>query len=67
MNINLYFVRESDSGLARLYRSKAGAEVWIPRSQITRCLKHPPMDKDLPVHELWIEDWWANKKMGQFK
>jgi hypothetical protein len=63
MNIKLEFIKESGSAEARLYRFKDGRELWIPRSVVTKCLKWPQTDLTIPpVHELSIEDWWAEKE-----
>lgn len=60
MQINLEFVRETD--LARLFKRKDGAEIWIPRTVIRHASK-PPRELLKPwVWILTIEDWFAKEK-----
>jgi hypothetical protein len=58
MKLTLKFIRESESGAARLYESKDGKQHWIGRSLIERCLKWPS-----GLHEIEIPEWKA-REMG---
>lgn len=60
MTINLKFIHETDS--ARLYERKDGEQIWIPESVVKSTLKHSAKEGEAPVHELEVEDWFAQQR-----
>ena len=61
MALNLKFVQESRTGLARLYEDRHGAQQWVPVSVCKRTLKHAASAGQLAMHEVEIEPWWLEK------
>lgn len=59
MTFKLNFVHETEA--ARLYRTAAGVEHWVPRSVTERTLKWPAKNGQPAVHEVTIEDWWLRQ------
>lgn len=59
MKRTFWLKRETDG--ARLVETKAGLEIWIPRSVCPRTLKWPPNAEGNRPVELEIEDWWWEK------
>lgn len=56
MGLHLKFVRESKSGLARLYENSAGSRLWVPRSVCKSTIKFTATE-----HEVDIAEWWLDK------
>lgn len=62
MTIRLKFVKETD--LARLYQFSDNTVMWIPKIVVKSTTKFPSKDPlDFDIHELNIEDWWAEKNL----
>lgn len=59
--LRLKFVRESESGKARLYENGDGARHWVPRSVTGSTFKFPPQAGGMAVHDVEINDGWLAK------
>ena len=70
MNVRLWFIRESESGLARQFSRLPSSrnpgesdKLWLPRSAIERCQKQPVKPgEQWPEHHMTVADWLAAKE-----
>lgn len=72
MTIQLWFIRETEK--ARRYCKVPKARnpgpdiaenenfIWVPRSVCEKTLKWPPDRGEWPVHEVDVEDWFADSR-----
>lgn len=65
----LWYIRDSDSGLARQYSKlpksrnpEESDKVWIAISQIEHTTRHPAVGDEWPVHVVRMSDWIAEQK-----